>query len=412
MRILIVHDRAEVSECIRERCLSIGIEDHSIDIAPDYVTAHDSLRARVYDIAVVDLTIPHIQDSTEASYQSADNLIQEILASSGLNPPGDLIAITRDPEALKLIETRIEGAVFAVIEEDNEALWLETLTNKIEYIRRFSRSRYFAATKEYDYDLLLITALDEEMKPHRDRYDMFSSAEFEGVSEFLFGDKTGAMRRGIAFSIGRAGQHSAASYTQSLITWYRPKLCVMTGICGAVRGKLKLGEVAIFETVIDWDSGKWKSERTGWFQRKAVFRPRPDPLGIRDTPVHRISRSIVENNLAARAEIEMKMREIGPEPSAALRIKLGPAASGSAVIAEASVIQRIRGLNENVQAVDMESYGFYHAALTTHVIRPAFVCIKGACDFCEPDKDDRYHEVAAYVSAEVAHEFIALHWTF
>jgi nucleoside phosphorylase len=68
-------------------------------------------------------------------------------------------------------------------------------------------------------------------------------------------------------------------------------------------------------------------------------------------------------------------------------------------------------LNENIAAVDMESYGLYYAAHNALVVKPQVVCIKGVSDLCDARKNDKLHDAASYASAAVAHDLI-LKWKY
>jgi nucleoside phosphorylase len=75
------------------------------------------------------------------------------------------------------------------------------------------------------------------------------------------------------------------------------------------------------------------------------------------------------------------------------------AASGSAVVANDTIVAQIRGLNDSIRAVDMESYGFYDACLKTFVAKPKFICLKAVSDFCNGEKGDDYHKYCSLLSA-------------
>lgn len=89
-------------------------------------------------------------------------LLQELFNVDDMHVPGDIIGITYDADLLKLINSNIQPYLMAIIPEDQEGAWKQHLRNKIQYVSRASSSRQESLNAHYDYDCLIITALDEE----------------------------------------------------------------------------------------------------------------------------------------------------------------------------------------------------------------------------------------------------------
>jgi nucleoside phosphorylase len=194
---------------------------------------------------------------------------------------------------------------------------------------------------------------------------------------------------------------------EGLICQLRPKLAIMIGFCGGVESKTNLGDILIAETAIDWDFGKWKPNASS-----SKLYSRPEPITIRGAPAHLIARRLVERGVhkidgLAEAMSLRSAREI-TEP----KIRLAPFASGSAVVADAHVLETLRSLNEDIGGVDMESYGFYYANRYSRAAKAEFLCIKAVADHCKPDKDDRLHDACCYASAELARHIVTREWAF
>ncbi len=68
------------------------------------------------------------------------------------------------------------------------------------------------------------------------------------------------------------------------------------------------------------------------------------------------------------------------------------------------MIARIKSLNENILAADMEAYGLYYAAKNTNVVKPMFICVKSVLDYCDSKKNDGVHAACNFISAKVAIE--------
>ena len=52
-------------------------------------------------------------------------------------------------------------------------------------------------------------------------------------------------------------------------------------------------------------------------------------------------------------------------------------------------------------AVEMEVYGVYYAANWAISPRPQFIAIKSVCDYADAEKNDDFHDYAAYTSVRV-----------
>jgi nucleoside phosphorylase len=257
-------------------------------------------------------------------------------------------------------------------------------------------------SKHFLYDALVITALDREFEPYKSKFDLLPVRHFPGAYEFPFADKSGVTRKGIALSIGKSGQARAASLTQSLLVAFRPRLALMSGFCGGVAGKAKLGDLMIFESSVDWDYGKWTEEpdRTeGSVGSKSVFLSRPTPIGIDGSPAHWAARQLIDSKFNEEGAVVREVKLLSKGNLTSFSVHLAPAASGSAVVTDHAIIKRIRGLNEAIRAVDMESYGFYFACSQTYVVKPQFICVKSVADFCNGEKGDEFHEACSEISA-------------
>lgn len=402
MKILIVHDRGSVGDQIASLCAEVVGKTVSIERASDYVTAVTALRNGLFDLAIVDLTLPHSNGRGLASYDTACNLLVEIFESDHIQSPADIVGITRDEDALNVLSRDIGQHLMAVIAEGDDGNWKKQLTDRIRYCMKSSAARQASYRSQYDYSVCLVTALDKELAPFQSMFEFSPDKRMPYAQSFVFQDSAGVMRRGVAYAIGRAGLARAAVKVQELLDSFRPQFLLMSGFCGGVEDKLKLGDIAIFENVFDWDYGKWKSG-----EDKAVeFFARPEPISIREHDIHHILRELVESGLPNFPLDIAKAKELSPTFEGEGKLKLVSAASGSAVVADERVIRRIGGLSDSISAVDMESYGLYLAATSSYSKRPQVVCIKAVADYCDGNKHDGLHSACCYLSARTAHHLI------
>ena len=210
-------------------------------------------------------------------------------------------------------------------------------------------------------------------------------------------------------SAGKNGQVPSASLAQAIITQLRPRLAIMTGFCGGVERRIALGDVAMFTSASAWDYGKWEEGANGQPPR---FRARPDALNILGGRAAAVVRTLADQRNvfsdATVAEARRMLGELEKEPEA----KAISAGSGSAVVTSEVILSRIVDLNENIHAIDMESYGFYHACLNTSVVRPDFICIKGVAVHCNGGKNSKWHEPCSFLSATLAVDILRNRYDF
>lgn len=409
MRVLVVHDRGEVRAEIEVLVRDEVGASAQVVTASDGSAAHEVLAKQIFDLMIIDLTLPLIAGKGQADYATVDRLLQELFATERLNTPGDIVGITVDPLAFASIASNVGPHLMSVIIEDVEGKWRQTLRDKIAYARRATRSRLLSINSQFWYDALVVTALDKEALPYETIFETVPAPTYLGARDFGFRDAAGTVRRGALFAIGKSGQASAASITQSLVSYFRPQVALMTGFCGGIEAKkVKIGDLIVFESSIDWDYGKWEERpKDGSLDpsQEAVFVSRPNPIPIVGTPVHLALREIAVHGLAEEQKLLGQFAR-GRGSLAQIGYHVGPVASGSAVVANSQVISRIRGINEGILGVDMESYGFYHACSRTHVRRPSFACIKAVADHSDGSKGDEYHESCSTISAAAAAELL------
>lgn len=404
MKVLVVHDRETVGREIVDILENCG---GTVDYCLDGSSARDFLSNEFYDLMVLDLTIPNVASREQVGFQVAEAILEELFAGSKLLAPGNVVGITQDPLALGMIQNNVGPHLMAIVHEDLDGTWRRQLQDRVSYVRDSAAARARSMLTKHDVDLLIVTALDKELTPYKEFFEVRDHPTLEGVGEFAFTDRKGEIRRAACYAIGKAGQPSAGSEAQGLICQLRPRLAVMSGFCGGVPGKAELGDILLAEVAVDWDFGKWKPTATA-----AKLYSRPEPISIRNSAAHRLCRRIVEDGIADDDTLTGAMRRLSQGELTGPTLKLVPFASGSAVIADAEVLKSISDLNEGIAGVDMESYGFYFACRYPHAAKPEFLCVKAVADDCSPLKDDRLHRACSFGSAFVIKEIVTTSWDF
>ena len=417
LKVLVVHDRADVLADIRELLEKIGVPAHLISEAEDGQAARRQLVDQQFDLAIFDLTIPPVKGQSEPGYGTAEDIFIELFHSDSYNVPGDIIGITREAAALTRVNTSIGPHLMAIIEEDVDGGWRGLLTDRVQYSIKSANMRLQSISRRYDYDVAIITALDEELLPFFDLFTLVEVAHFPGAREFIFNDLSGQIRRGVIFSVGGAGQAACASATQALIARFRPKAFFLSGFCGGYQEKTQPGETLLFRSVYDWDSGKWETPKAATTQeenspQEPRFLPRADPIQNGDGEAYRVMRLLAREGIRDGAELERTIRQQSEGEVTGLKFTIAKAASGSAVVANTAILGQIRKQHDQIIGVDMECYGFYSACSQTPCVKPEMLCVKSVADFCDGDKHDRLHATSSLSSAKTIEDLILYKWRF
>lgn len=121
--------------------------------------------------------------------------------------------------------------------------------------------------------------------------------------------------------------------------------------------------------------------------------PYPHPL---DPQISQLA-----NELGNKTESKQVIaRAWGDKPTPAnLNIRVGPMASGAAVLATSRAILPIANQNRELIAVEMEAYAVMAAADYGRKPSPIPIVIKSVCDFADAEKSDDWQDYAAFTSA-------------
>lgn len=171
----------------------------------------------------------------------------------------------------------------------------------------------------------------------------------------------------------------------------------MTGICATHKKKANLGDVIVADPAWDFQSGKLKIEK-----KKPVMEFSPHQI-----PLSAFLRGRMEQMTGDVAMVADIVGEFGSDAPPGFKLRIGPVASGAAVLADGHVIEEIRQFqNRDVVGLEMEIYGLYAAAQQASSPQPRFLAIKGVCDFADPDKHDGAQRFASFASAQVLKRYV------
>lgn len=396
MRILIIDDHASRYGCFVDDLASIGVDRSEIDIVTSALDARDRLDGRYYDLAILDLILP-LRPENEPDVRHSLDLLIELHESTELIRPGHIMGITADRSIIGDASKEFEERTWYILDyaADNDG-WRRRAINCVQYLQRIKVGpAEIAPNQTHQVDLAIICALAEpeleevlklswnwsEAKPISDAIFIH-----EGYIETTDGQRITVC----AMAAPRMGMVSTALHSAGIISLLRPHLLTMCGICAGVKGKTDIGDVILAEPAWDYQSGKRVRDK-----KNSVFSIAPHQL----YPNH-----VVRTHVQQLANDKKIMQEIygnytGGRPSNVPELKLGPLASGSAVLADGEAIHEIKAQHRNLHGIEMEVYGMYAAAHTAPRPQPMVFAMKAVCDFADPDKDNDFQRYAAYNSA-------------
>jgi nucleoside phosphorylase len=193
------------------------------------------------------------------------------------------------------------------------------------------------------------------------------------------------------------GMTSAAVLTMKMIYAFRPRYVAMCGIAAGFPGKCSLGDIVAVDPGWDYGSGKWKLQG-----KTPVFLPAPHQIGLDSFIRGKLSLMAQDGGILD----EIRRRWSAAEIPTALRMHLGPVASGAAVIAEPGVSELIKRQHRDAFGLEMETYGVFAACEDCSLPQPKAFSLKSICDFANARKADSYQSYAAFTSAAALQVFV------
>jgi nucleoside phosphorylase/CheY-like chemotaxis protein len=398
LKILLVEDdRNKLRHIVKALRAVPGCRLEDIEETAYANTAKRMLRAKEYDLLILDIAIPERTDQLP-SPEGGIGLLKEILdRDTTYYRPKHIVGLTAFPEILRTVASRFEEDLWMVIQYDPTSNhWAEQLKRKVQYILLAQRSH---PIPEYGLHLGIITAVQApELATVLDTIPWnWTSAQIPSdASNYSTGSfhKDGEKRKVVAVSAPRMGMAAASIASMKLIMSFRPRYLAMVGIAAGVKGRCQIGDIVVADPSWDWGSGKIAA--AGRFQQSP----------------HQISLdSFVRSKLALMAQDTATLDSIrrdwkGSSIDQVLRMHVGPAASGSAVLADKKTTSRIVKQHRKLLAIEMETYGVYVAAQEAPLPQPKAFSMKSICDYADSRKNDDYQKYASFTSAQALRVFV------
>lgn len=404
MRILIADDCKSRYKNLLKKLLKIGIDRTSVVLVGSADEAQTALENQYFDLFVLDIIIPLYDTDEDGSHEHSLAILHRINNDELIIKPGKIIGITADLDAAGAAKDTFSDSTWSIInysQTDNE--WQQRIVNCANYILREKQARPIVTAIAERTDIVLLCALETpefealmevpwNWAPSRPIHDhMF-------VRDGWFISNGHKITVAAAFA-SRMGMVETAVKTSIAISLLRPSIIAMTGICAGVPSKSKIGDVIFAEFAWDFQSGK--IIRDGETTKRMI-----SPHQI---PATYAIKTLMEALRSDKKFLNELPSIFGAECPYTTRIKIGPVASGSAVLADGKTIKEIQESQQrDVFGVEMEIYGLYAAAYSSSPpIR--FFALKAVCDHADPDKDDEAQRYAAFASARTLQKLLEDH---
>lgn len=397
---LIVDDDEGKAQQIAEVVIrEFGEEAVSTVRAASAYEASQHMRRTMFDLLFIDLNLP-MRKGESASGDGGLKLLKQVMRATGsLIRPSFVVGITAFEElaARDVKDFREQG--WALVQYDvGSETWESTIANHCRQLEEI-RKRY-SATDAEDVDVCICTALAEpELIACKDLFQGNLRTIERGGRTFEIGELQIADRsiRVCLASASEMGIASMSSLTTQLICYFKPKLCILLGICAGIRSEI--GDVVIAESSLNYQTGKWEEEE-GTFE--AVFKHEPRYHTASARTLEALRRFVSDRKEKILA-IPAGFRAI--KPNRAPAVSVGPVACGASVVESRQIVGELEFQNRKLEGLEMESYGFYVACRNAY---PGleYAMIKAVCDTGRPPKEDKYQAYASFLSAKFGYEFV------
>lgn len=383
MKVLIVDDNVNKISEIKKVFETRKWEIH---VATGTAQTIQLIKKDEFDLLILDLVIPKRFGLDKPELKNSIDLLEELQRSTKIVRPKFIVGLTADVEAHGQGNPIFSSSFTEIIKFDfSNQEWRENLLSKIKTIEQSSPSYY--KKSGYLYDYAIITALNSpEFDAVKQAFADYSLINVEGDNSTYYEVKLCNGEKLLLATDDKMGMVAMAQFTEKVIQTFRPRNICMTGIAAGVEGEINLGDIMVASESWNYESGKIV---------EGGFLPDYSSISIKQELCSKINKI---------TEMPMKLFGIkqgfpGESPKHDLAMKIGPVASGSAVVSDPEVLEKPKSMTRKLLGLEMEIYGMYFACVNTSTPKPEnFLAVKSVCDFANARKNDNYQTYAAYTS--------------
>ncbi len=387
MRILVVDDDPAKVAVLTEYLAARDIPASDVLVAEHASGARIILDHELIDILLIDVLLPARKGSLPQGEVSIE-LLRQIVDDGTTRAPRYIVGVTASLATRASFERDFESLFSQILHvAPGEHEWRESLNALLSLLQRVE-----GGASAYGTDICVLNALRvPELDAVLSSWPLSLGAEKLLCRNIAYRtgtvDLKGTPRRIVCAHLSQMGPIASSHAATALLTEFRPRVLLMTGICGGFAEQVNLGDVLVAEKSWDWQSGKWTGGvtlATASDQRDAA------PELVADARAIEPTLSVFHSNY------------VGLKPSAVPRLVVGPMVTGSSVVASTDIQQIFRQQHRKMAGVDMECYGLYFAA-ENHAGPPVHaICIKAVSDLADREKADDLQRYCSQLSAMVS----------
>lgn len=387
MKVLIVEDDSskvtEISKILRE--FEGRIDE---DVVLDIKNATEKLQKNKYDLLILDINLPNRLGEPPIEGNGA-SLLDRIKNNEKFLEPSYVVGLTAYEDEWRNSDDIFKSNFTELIRYDiSSEQWKDNLRRKIERFLSKENTIFFHR-EEYNYDYAIITALrNPELEAFlqicTEREEINIPGDPASYFKVSFGDKN---QKILLATNDTMGMIASSHLSEKVIQSFRPRFLLMGGIAAGIEGRSNFGDVLVANTSWNYESGKY-IESNG----KSLFEPSFKQINI-NVNLEKILKKEVPD------EIFSSFQRWGDKGHSKVSVKLGPIASGSSVVSDTKITERIKSSERKLIGVEMEIFGMYYSATNSSDLKPTFLAAKSVCDYANNKKSDDFQEYAAKTSA-------------
>jgi len=373
------------------------ISDANIIEVKDTVSAKRVMKNEEIDLLILDIKIP-ITNGDDPDPEGGVKLLEDIHLDDRLKKPISIVGLSSIDDSYSKAEAVFKENLWKLLKFDRTSdNWKIGLKNKVQYLIDKKNENY------PEIDIVIITALfDRELEAVLRLPCKWKELKIENDSTIyykgLITNNNNKPLSILAASSSRMGMSASASLTTKICMTFRPKYIFMTGITAGIEGKCKLGDILIADPAWDWGNGKLTIDKEG----TPVFKSSPNQINIKRKYKELLKKISVNRDYVDKIKNEWN----GEESSEILSVHIGPVASGAVVLEDPFIAESIKNQHRDLLGIEMEIYGMMLATECLPDPQPVSIAFKSACDFADPNKNDKWQKYAAYTSASFVFNFI------
>jgi len=372
-------------------------------------SAAKQMRVRQYDVLILDLNLPTRDDTSPVS-DGGFRLLQTMELTEEIQKPIHIIGLTANGECFEAHKLYFHQHGWPILQYDSSQTgWQTVLFNSLFYISEASLS---SDGDKYDFDLAIITALESpELSQVLALPTAWNATQHLG-DDTIYHHANWATTpsrpfRVVACSAIQMGMPASTALAMKVIGRYRPRYLAMAGIAAGIRGNY--GDILFADQ--SWDYGSGKSKIAPYIRipflsyfTKTSFEPAPSAILVSPYLAARVQ-SLQRERPDLLRTIQQRWKS-SPLPTSELSLKIGPLASGAAVLENPNLVNDVHAHNRKLIGVEMEAYGVFIAARVSSAPRPLAFVAKSICDFADATKSDDWQQYAAFTSANFIYDFV------